>query len=176
MPQNPAQKSLNKVCAAAAAFFFSREAVKTSPNLAHEMAGQTMAKCIFGQQKTKNGERGVCLHCRKQLAIMSCLHFLMGWHERNPREIDNIRSKKNNRINAKLRVAAHYRAVISHNESYFPKRPQSDLFPNKNIRNPRFKNNPKLLLCLFPLSPRGIFAGKSLVVAGSAFLTVDNCV
>ena len=30
MPQNPAQKSLNKVCAAAAAFFFSRSCKNVS--------------------------------------------------------------------------------------------------------------------------------------------------
>ncbi len=141
--------------------FFSQEAVKTSPNLAHEMAGQTMAKCIFGQQKTKNGERGVCLHCRKQLAIMSCLHFLMGWHERNPREIDNIRSKKNPN-KCEIACCGSLSCCYFPQRILFPKKTTKQPFSNSNYQEPSLQKQSKVVALFISFISAGHFCGEIL--------------
>ncbi len=143
-------------------FFFSREAVKTSPNLAHEMAGQTMAKGIFGQQKKtkKMGKGAYSSFAENNWQLCHAFTFLMGWHERNPREIDNIRSKKTTEW---MRNCVLWLIIVL----LFPtttlisqKDHKATFFPIKISGTLASKNNPKLLLCLFPTSPRGIFCGE----------------
>ncbi len=142
-------------------FFFSQEAVKTSPNLAHEMAGQTMAKGIFGPQKSKKMGKGAYSSVAENNWQL-CHAFTFWWvgMKGTRGRLIIFGAKKQNKC--EIACCGSLSCWYFPQRILFPKKTTKRPFSQSKYQEPSLQKQSKVVALFISYIPAGYFCGEIL--------------